>query len=474
MLEHQPTAHLRPARGWTNDPTGPVRWNGRVHLFHQHNPEGGFWHRPHWGHLVSDDLVRWERLGPAVSPGELGPDRDGCFSGCVVVDGDEAVLVYTGAHGPVGPDQAQTVCLARSRDPHLEVWEKHPANPVLGPPVDRDGLLGFRDPFVWHEDGRWWQLVGAGTLHAGGEVLLAVSDDLVTWTHLGPVLTGADLQAVDPSVWTGSMWECPVLLRSGEADLLLLSIHDETTTHYPLAVIGHLAEGRFTPTSMQPLDLGPDLYAPCLLPEPDGSAICWGWSWEARSEAAQREAGWAGVLSAPRRLQVEDGCLHSSPLETLAGLRTREVDLHWVGEADGRRAAGVDHDVLDIEVVLSPEVDEVALHLRCSPDGSERTVLHLDRVRREVWLDRDHASLSGDAQGGRYGGGLVDPPTRVRVLLDRSIVEVFVDDRVSLTARIYPTLARSTGLRLVGRPVALDGVGLRAFELASIWSDAGR
>ena len=467
-VEHRPRVHLRPTDGWTNDPTGPLRWHGRVHLFHQYNPEGGYWDRPHWGHLVSDDLVRWERRPPALSPGEDGPDREGCFSGCTVVDGDDAVIVYTGARGPAGPPQTQTTCLARSRDRDLEVWEKDPANPVLGPPPGRD-LLGFRDPFVWRARGRWWQLVGAGTLEGGGEVLLAVSHDLREWTHLGPVLEGRDLQALAPEVWTGSMWECPALLRAPDADLLLLSIHDETTTHHPLAVVGHLGADRFTPTGIQRFDLGPDLYAPCLLHEPDGSAISWGWSWEARSEGSQREARWAGVLSAPRRVRVVDGELRVSPLEVLTELRTGEVDPALVEEPGGRRATGVDHDVLDIEVVLDERVDAVAIHLRCSPDGRERTVLHLDRQQSEVWLDRDRASLAGDAVGGRYGGALTHAPSRIRILLDRSIVEVFVDDRASLTARIYPTLPDSTGLRLVGGASAVAGVQLRAFELSSIW-----
>jgi len=395
-----------------------------VHLFHQYNPDGGYWDRPHWGHLVSDDLARWERRPPVLSPGEDGPDRDGCFSGCTVVDGDDAVIVYTGARGPAGPQQAQ---------------------------------------------GRWWQLVGAGTLEHGGEVVLAVSDDLREWTHLGPVLEGRDLHALDPSVWTGSMWECPVLLRAPDAGLLLLSIHDEVTTHSPLAVLGHLDDGRFTPRSVQRFDLGPDLYAPCLLVEPDGSAISWGWSWEARSQQAQRAAGWAGVLSAPRRLRVVDGALHVSPLEALRELRTREIELHWRAEPGSRRAAGIDHDVLDIEVTLDEDVEEVSIHLRCAPDGLERTVLHLDRVRGEVWLDRDGASRADEVVGGRYGGTLPQPPRRVRVLLDRSLVEVFVDDRVSLTARIHPTRPDSRGLRLVGAPQALAGVQLRAFELSSIW-----
>ena len=30
--------HLRPARGWLNDPNGMTRTDGRWHVFFQHNP----------------------------------------------------------------------------------------------------------------------------------------------------------------------------------------------------------------------------------------------------------------------------------------------------------------------------------------------------------------------------------------------------------------------------------------------------
>ncbi len=71
------------------------------------------------GHARSKDLVHWEHLPVALAP-EGPEDKDGCFSGSAVVDGDTPALIYTGHkfHGDPG-DEAnlyQVQCLATSRD----------------------------------------------------------------------------------------------------------------------------------------------------------------------------------------------------------------------------------------------------------------------------------------------------------------------------------------------------------------------
>ncbi|MCC5949341.1 MAG: glycoside hydrolase family 32 protein [Nitriliruptoraceae bacterium] len=472
MPEHRPIAHLRPHEGWTNDPTGPVRWQGRVHLFHQHNPAGGFWHAPQWGHLVTEDLVHWQRRPTALAPDPDGVDADGCFSGCVVVDGDEAVMVYTGVRGASGPGQQQATCLARSGDAWLDDWVRDPANPVTTAPADRV-LRGFRDPYVWREGGAWWQLIGAGSEDVGGTVLLFRSHDLVTWEPLGPALTSAQLRELSPDTWTGDMWECPVVLRGADTDALVLSLHDETTIHYPVAVLGRLEDGRFRARAIQRLDLGPDLYAPCLLPDGDGRAISWAWSPEARTPDRQRAEGWAGVLSAPRVLEIVEDRVRVAPLPALAGLRDRHLDVEVVPTPDGWLAGGVVGDVLDLELALGAACDTVALRVRRSPGLEEVTIITVDREAGQVWLDRDRASLDPTATGGHLGGdtGVALPVRRVRVLLDRSLVEVFVDDEVALTARIYPARDDSTGVEVVGSPAAVADVRLRAWTLGSIWGE---
>ena len=57
---------------------------------------------------------------------------------------------------------------------------------------------------------------------------------------------------------------------------------------------------------------------------------------------------------------------------------------------------------------------------------------------------------------------------RIRVLLDRSIAEVFVQDgRLCLTRRIYPTRGDSLGVRLLAQGGAAMAVRIDAWPMRS-------
>ena len=59
---------------------------------------------------------------------------------------------------------------------------------------------------------------------------------------------------------------------------------------------------------------------------------------------------------------------------------------------------------------------------------------------------------------------------RLRVFIDRSVVEVFVDDRAVLSTRAYPAWPEEMGVALLAEGGAVRVVSLVAWGMSSIWS----
>ena len=53
---HHPAYHFVPQRGWMGDPNGIVFYQGRYHIFYQHNPDGFGFGNPNWARM---DKVPW-------------------------------------------------------------------------------------------------------------------------------------------------------------------------------------------------------------------------------------------------------------------------------------------------------------------------------------------------------------------------------------------------------------------------------
>ncbi|OUD04295.1 glycoside hydrolase family 32 protein [Streptomyces swartbergensis] len=420
---HAPRFRVRPPANWMNDPNGPFRWRGRYHLFYQHNPDAPVHANVHWGHASSPDLAHWEHHPIALTPTPGGPDEAGCWSGCVVDDGGVPTAAYTGVdrdHSGLG-----TICLARAADPDdpaLTDWTPLPTPVVPGPPEGLDVVM-FRDPFVFRHDGRRWALVGAGHADGTPSVLLYDCDDLTDWRFAGVLLDGRDPAAAAAFGDRATGWECPQLYatRSGEWVLVVsLWDGDPWTTGY---LTGRLdRELRFSARAGGLLDHGRDFYAPAVLQEPD-RALMWGWSWEARE---QGEADWAGVLTAPRVVDVHpDGALRVVPAPELHRLHAAEPFV----TAPGRAALPAAYDL------TVGARGRTTVSLLRSSSGAELTV-RLDPAEGTVTLDR------GDWPREEAGAPIVvhvppDEELTVRALVDGSLYELFVDDRASITERVY-------------------------------------
>lgn len=83
--------------GWMNDPNGFSVYKGEYHLFFQYNPYSRDWGSMHWGHVKSQDLIRWEYLPAALAPDQQY-DKEGCFSGTAIEDNGKHIIAYTSVY----------------------------------------------------------------------------------------------------------------------------------------------------------------------------------------------------------------------------------------------------------------------------------------------------------------------------------------------------------------------------------------
>jgi beta-fructofuranosidase len=179
----------------------------------------------------------------------------------------------------------------------------------------------------------------------------------------------------------------------------------------------------------------------------------WGWAWEARDEVQvgapstwTDEVGWAGILSLPREVTLgSDGGVRQRPARELDALRG-ERTLQSKGQvtAGSPCELGATGRSFDLTARLQRSADGGAaagLRLVTSPDGSEYLDIIPDPATGEVVVDRTHASREPRAKGGSWRIPRTLEPgesVELRIVVDRSIAEIFLGTGEALTLRFYP------------------------------------
>lgn len=479
--KHRPQYHLMPDAHWMNEPHGPFYFGGKYHITFQKNPHGPFWHQIHWGHLVSDDMVHWQEVEMALRPeaGDLTPD--GVWSGSATFDANgNPVLFFTAGNDSLFP--SQRVALARPKDledPLLRNWVTYP-NALITQQQDWGVFGQFRDPFVFWDKAaqKWYQLVTSGIPDGSGTALVFSSTDLIKWDYLGPLFS-TDIKAY-PQV--GPIWELPVLLpldtgRDGRPRHWFgINSHGAgaVVEIYYWIGVWDAATGQFTPDHPEPrlMDIGDRKFTgPSGMVDPvTGRSILFTITQGETTRQQEAESGWAHNGGLPLSLWLgDDDQLRFAPLEELASLRGEPlIDVANIRGSEAQTLlAPVKGDMLELELVLdaaqlagSSKTGSLELELRKNPSATELTKLRLQpAASADLWrleLDRSHTSLDPDVLSyGVQGGELaLDKEIRLRVFLDRSMLEVYLNERISLTSRLFPATLDALGLGLELPPSA--------------------
>jgi beta-fructofuranosidase len=211
--------------------------------------------------------------------------------------------------------------------------------------------------------------------------------------------------------------------------------------------------------------------APITCLDDQGRRILYLWINEARSEARHRVGGWAGMMALPRVLTLApDDSLRIQPVPEITALRCthrQHPDLHLEPDTEPELKS-IQGDSLELHLEMVPEAaKQCGVVVRCSPDGAEQTRLTYDADRKTFSIDGTRSSRFAEEaplvpilpeaertirlQSAPFALAGAEP-LRLRIFLDRSIIEVYLNDgRQTLTQRIYPSGSDSLGVRVFSR-----------------------
>lgn len=446
--EDRPIFHLSTRTGWMNDPNGFSVYKGEYHLFYQYHPYDSHWGPMHWGHAVSTDLLCWRYLPAALAPDTLY-DKDGCFSGsAITLDDGRQMLMYTGVCEEPQPDGTkkgiQTQCLAVGDGTD---YEKYPENPVLTKndiPEDAS-QYDFRDPKVWRvSDGTYRCIVGSRPADGSGQILLYESKDAFHWNF-------KKIFARNQSRF-GRMWECPDFFALDGKWVLLTSPQDMLPQDFEyhngngtLCLIGSYDDETetFIEEQDQAIDYGIDFYAPQTILTEDGRRVMIGWmqNWDT-CDLHMENRNWCGQMSIPRELSIRNGRLYQEPVRELKQLRHNEVRYQDVLVDGICSLDGIRGRIVELEVEIEPE-DKDALYRKFAIRFAQNEIYHTKVSYRlqESTLKIDR-KFSGSRRAiihqRRAKVSAADGKIKLRLILDRYSVEVFVNDgEKAMTATLY-------------------------------------
>jgi sucrose-6-phosphate hydrolase SacC (GH32 family) len=400
------------------DPNGAIFWKGRYHLFYIYQDRGV--HK--FGHVSSLDLVHWRHHREGVVPTADSPEK-GIFSGnCFVNRRGEATMVY---HG-VGAGN----CMATSGDDWLDEWTKLPTNPYL-PPAPEGAPYRSWDPFGWI-DGDWYYTISGGERAA----VFKARELTDKWSYVGDFL-----HHTVPGVDLREDISCADFFKLGGKDVLICISHRLGARYY----VGEWRGEQFHPEAHERMSWNDNLYfAPETLEDDRGRRILWAWIFDQRKPAVRQASGWSGELSLPREVWLgEDNRLRMRPVEELKRLRFDERGLgEDVTLSDSEQALdGLGSDAYELEVEVAPGGASAAgLRVCRQEDGGGGMDILLDTVNHKLIVGNEAAPF--EVRGGK---------ATLRVFVDRSVVEVFADDRQAAVRRHYPARRGAFGVALVAR-----------------------
>lgn len=450
----RPIYHFRPPSQWMNDPVGVTFHKGFYHVFYNFNPYGDTWGEEGgvWGHTRSRDLIHWEHLSIAFSPStELGEKR--CNSGCLAFNDEERPMIFYN----MVPYEGRREHWVVFGDDDLIKWEKWNGNPFLSwktrhqhgapeHPYDKEDM-----PFIFREGGRTFMLLSSCKIEGKEVVPIYEAEDgsLLNWRYRGIMHHGSG--------------ECPNMVKLSDRWVLIYGSYkwvEYFVGNFDLETLKFTTEKQgvvdYSYGLEHPNFWTRGLYATYTFPDPQGRCLLFGWV-----SGFDRGRGWHGCLSLPRILSLdEERNLIQIPASELQSLRRRHQRIENLQVSnESKRLDGVEGETIElIAEILPGNAAACGLKLRCSENG-----------KKDISLRYANGVLN--VAGTRV---TISPENRSKVLklhlyLDRSVMELFINDGRSCVTRVIDAAAEDLGVSVFAEEGTTTLKSFNLWQMDSVW-----
>ena len=477
---YRPIYHYVNPEGNLNDPNGLAFWNGNWHLFYQAYPPEDT--RQHWGHAISKDLIHWRDLPLAIYP---NPER-AVFSGSTLVEKDRVIAMY---HGTMVGNM-----VAVSSDPLLLNWEKVTGKAVIPIRSETGFPLPYNvfDPCIWEKDGIYYSLsAGRRNEGPGGKPIRANflfrSKDLAKWEYMH--------EFVEDDIFTlvGDDGACPYFWPIGDRYILnffshmsggqyLLGDYDKVDDKFIVTSAGKYNHGAVSPSGV---------HAPSAAPDGEGGLII-----IFNMNPGKPTPGWNQIMTLPRRLTLlSKDELGQEPAGDIESLRynAKHMDAMTLPANKEIVLKGISGDAMEIIAEIDPKNSQmVELNVLRSPNKQEFTRI---TFFKEKGFNKGRQNIPGSPPvnvnysllsiESSYSSILPDvriraPETaplflepgetlKLRVFIDKSVVEVFANGKQVVAMRIYPGRDDSKGVSIRAQGADAELKSLDAYQMRSIY-----
>lgn len=461
----------QPGKGWIGD-VMPYYVDGKYELYYLHdatNLEKQSSKGQHAIHKLSgSNLLHMEDQGEMIPFEDVRSQDHLLGTGSVVKVGELFYFYYTGHNSSASwlennnpiwtsPNSREAVRYATSSDGRT--WKKK-ADFVLRAPLGYE-RNEFRDPYVFYNEefGEYWMLVSTRQ-NGRGVLLYYTTNDPAsnTWQPHGPLDIEGDYH----------MLECPDMFRIGDRYYLLFAEDWSGTpgTHYRVA---SSTKGPWKkPENGADMFDGHQFYAGKTAS--DGSKrYAFAWAHRRFPESDNGARTWGGNLITHEIYAVNEGKLEVKIPEAYLSEVAKDVAWRLSGKEGNVTESEYGITLNSIGTEASANLNEldgtvrIEANVTWSAETETFSLLFGDGAY-EVRFEKENKRIAGY----KYGEKITEVPFDfspsgsgdLRVIVDGSVLVIYLNDEVALTNRSYSLQKHSWGIKARGGTVSFSDLKL--------------